>query len=52
MSLFRRLQARQSSWQFAATECPPFDHGVTWSASISSIANGFLHLLQTPFCRS
>ena len=32
---FARLCVLQSIWQFPMSVTPPFDHGVTWSASIS-----------------
>ena len=32
---FARLWVLQSIWQFLMSVAPPFDHAVTWSASIS-----------------
>src|SRR5690606_24430273 len=49
---FRRLSSLQSIWQLAALVFPPLCHGLTWSASISPMANFFWHLTHFPFCRS
>ena len=46
--LLRRLQSRQSIWQFSGVVLPPSCHGVMWSASICSSSKCLPHSGQMP----